>query len=140
MTGNLGSVKLSQLDHDSLDLRPVASLSCFKVGRSSSTGGKSSLMTARSSVAIICKLGFSQPAISVCKSWGISSFAEGRGYLRLFRLITGSMSMHFTIQRLHSCIPRSLAVVKAVDQTPPVQNAFELLCDEKCNSIQMSLA
>ena len=50
--------------------------------------------------------------------------------------------MHFAIQRLHSCIPPPLAVVKAVDQTPLVQNAFktQLLCGEKCNSIQMSVA
>lgn len=36
----------------------------------------------------------------------------------LVGLITGSMFMHFAIQCLHSCIPRPLAVVKAVDQTP----------------------
>jgi hypothetical protein len=128
ITANLASVKRSLLDHtshchpflvdSSLLISVLWSWLCFEVGRSSSTCGRSNWVSARSSLAIICKLGFSQPAMSVCKSWNISSFAKDTRYLRLFGLITGSMFMHFATQCLHSCIPRPLAVVKAVDQTP----------------------
>ena len=107
ITGNLASVKHSQLDrgsHCHLFLVDYSGLlillicilwllcvivSCFEVGRLSSNCERSS-QGVRQAIN-----GYHMQAwiiYQVCKTWYISSFAKGTCYLRFFRLIMGQCS------------------------------------------------